>query len=35
VKALFSSWEGLFSLRWRRGILAIRLRACVSLQRGI
>ena len=35
VKALFSSREGYFSLRWIRGILAIRRRACVSLRRGI
>ena len=35
VKALFSSRECLFSLRWIRGILAIRRRACVSLRRGI
>ena len=31
----FSSQEGHFSLRWIRGILAIRCRACVSLRRGI
>ena len=35
VKALFSSRERCFSLRWIRGILAIRRRACVSLRRGI
>ena len=35
MKALFSSREGHFSLRWIRGILAIRRRACVSLRRGI
>ena len=31
----FSSREQRFSLRWIRGILAIRRRACVSLRRGI
>jgi len=35
VKALFSSREGQFSLRWIRGILAIRRRTCVSLRRAI
>ena len=35
MNALFSSREGRFSLRWVRGILAIRRRACVSLWRGI
>ena len=35
MKALFSSRERCFSLRWIRGILAIRRRACVSLRRGI
>ena len=34
-KALFSSRERCFSLRWIRKILAIRRRACVSLRRGI
>ena len=29
MKALFSSREGHFSLRWIRGILAIRRRACL------
>ena len=33
MKALFSSREGHFSLRWIRGILAIKRRACVSLRR--
>ena len=32
--ALFSSRERCFSLRWIRGIRAIRRRACVSLRRG-
>ena len=35
VKALFSSRERCFSLRWIRGILAIRRRAYVSLRRSI
>ena len=35
VKALFSSREGQFSLRWIRGILAKGRRACWSLRRGI
>ncbi|KXB75303.1 hypothetical protein HMPREF3185_00896 [Porphyromonas somerae] len=35
VKVLFSSGEGRFSLRWIRGILAIRRRACVPLWSGI
>ena len=35
MKVLFPSREGHFSLRWIRGILAIRPRACVSLRRGI
>jgi len=35
VMALFLSREGDFSLRWIRGILVIRRRACVSLRRGI
>ena len=35
VKALFSSREWHFFLRWLRGILAIKRRACVSLRRGI
>ena len=35
MKALFSSREGCFFLRWIRGILAIGRRACVSLWRGI
>ena len=35
VKALFSSREGQFSLRWIRGILAKGGRACVPLRRGI
>ena len=36
VKALFSSREGHFSLRWIRGILAIRRRGlCVSSERYI
>ena len=35
MKALFSLWEWHFSLRWIRGILAIRRRACVPLRRGI
>ena len=33
MKALFSSREWLFPLRWIRGILAIRRRACVALRR--
>ena len=33
VKALFPSRERCFSLRWIRGILAIRRRACVALRR--
>ena len=32
TKVLFSSREGHFSLRWIRGILAIRRRTCVSLR---
>ena len=35
VKALFSSREGQFSLRWIRRILAKGRRACWSLRRGI
>ena len=35
MKVLFPSREGCFSFRWIRKILAIRRRACVSLQRGI
>ena len=35
AKALFSSREWYFFLRWIRGIFAIRRRACVSLRRGI
>ena len=35
MKVLFSSREGHYSLRWIRGILVIRPRACVSLRRGI
>ena len=35
VKALFSSREGQFSLRWIREILAKGRRACWSLRRGI
>ena len=34
-KALFSSRECHFFLRWTRGMLVIRRRACVSLRRGI
>ena len=35
MKVLFSSRECHFSLRWIRGILAIRRRACVSLRRDL
>ena len=35
VKVLFSSRERCFSLRWIRGILAIKRRACASLRRDI
>ena len=35
MKALFSSRERCFFLRWISGILAIRRRACVSHRRGI
>ena len=34
-KVLFSSREGHFSLRWLRGILAIKRRACISIRRGL
>ena len=34
MKALFSSREGHFSLRWIRGILAIRRRACLITSEG-
>ena len=35
MKALFLSRERCFFLRWIRGILAVRRRACISLRRGI